>query len=80
MKRSTGLALGDVLADNLRGRDAEKVPLLPRNGPLDHHNFEIIVDPDDLELPDLGLGSAHPPGHLLPLVHPPWGCPSTDRT
>lgn len=74
------LALGDVLADDLGGRDAEKVPLLPGNGTLDHHNFKIVVDPDDLELPDLGLGPSHPPGHLLPLVHPPWCCPRTDRT
>ena len=48
MKHIIYLALGDVLANNLGRRDAEKVPLLPRNGSLDHHNFKIIVDPDDL--------------------------------
>ena len=77
-KRS--LVLGDVLADDLGRRDAEEVPGLPWYGALDHEHPEVVVDLDDLELPDLGLGPTHPPGHLLPLVHAPRSRPGSDGT
>jgi hypothetical protein len=65
------LVLGNVVADDLGRRDAEEVPGLPRHCPLDHENPEVVVDLNNFELSDLGLGSAHPAGHLLPLVHTP---------
>lgn len=76
----SNLVLGNVLANDLRRCDAEEVPGLPRHGSLDHENPEVVVDLDNFELPDLGLGSSHPPGHLLPLVHTPRRCSCTDGT
>lgn len=79
-KKRTRLVLGDVLADDLGRRNAEEVPGLSWHGTLDHEHPEIIVDLDDLELPDLGLLSSHPPGHLLPLVYTPRRRPRSDGT
>ena len=72
--------LGDVLADDLGRGDAEEITRLSRYSALDHEDPEVIVDLDNLELPDLGLGPSHPPRHLLPLVHPPRCCSSTNGT
>lgn len=75
-KRKDVLILWNVLAHNLGWSYPEKISRLTRESTFDHYHVKIFIDFDNLKLSYLPLGSSHPSGHLLSLVHT-TGCGSS---
>lgn len=73
------LVLGDINSDDLSRSYTKNIPRLTRQSTFNHHNIQLLINLNNLKLPNLRPRPSHPPRHLLPFVNPPGRRPGTNR-